>query len=197
MTWPADGSQVSVPPPCPRTWYDPAYPSVAVTGVVAARSCRVTAAVVGGGACDPPPGEAAGEHAVATRATTPKAAQRPRAALVATRISVGGAPAAFADAVAQLDGGRAGGGLDQQVRAGVGRVADLRRIRVDAGDVEHGLPVAIGAGIGPVRYAVRAHAPGEVQHAGHDLRFLGLGGLAQRRAGGLGRPEAGIAEIGR
>src|SRR5689334_10756350 len=100
MTWPADGSQVSVPPPCPRTGYDPAYPSVAVTGVVAARSCRVTAAVAGGGACDPAPGEAAGEHAVATRATTPRAAQRPRAALVATGISVAGAPAAFADAVA-------------------------------------------------------------------------------------------------
>src|SRR6185437_16358186 len=131
MTWPADGSQVSVPPPCPRTGYDPAYPSVAVTGVVAARSCLVTAAVAGGGpACAPAPAAAAGENApachapaapAAITATTPRASQRPCDALVATRISVAGAPATFADAAAQLDGGRTGGGLDQQVRAGAGR----------------------------------------------------------------------------
>ena len=56
ITRPGDGSQVSVPPPCPVTGYEPAYPSVAVTGVVADRSCRVTGAVAGGGAPLPGPG---------------------------------------------------------------------------------------------------------------------------------------------
>src|SRR4029077_3167576 len=135
-------------------------------------SCRVTAAVAGGGACGPAPEEAAGEHAVASRATRPRAAQRD--SLASTRISVTGARAAFADAVAQLDRGRARRGLDQQVRTFVGRVADARRIRVDAGNVENGLAIAIGGGVGPVRYAMGAHAAGEVQQAGHDLRYLGL-----------------------
>jgi len=35
---PGRGSQLSVPPPCPVTVQDPAYPSVAVAGVVADRS---------------------------------------------------------------------------------------------------------------------------------------------------------------
>src|SRR5580693_6916832 len=61
ITCPGGGSQVSVPLPRPVTVQDPAYPSVAVTGVVADRSCRVTAAVAGAGAPWPPdPDEAAG-----------------------------------------------------------------------------------------------------------------------------------------
>ena len=74
ITRPADGSQVSVPPPCPVTVYDPAYPSVAVTGVVADRSCRVTAAVAGAAApCCPDPDEAAGENTPARHAAPPAA----------------------------------------------------------------------------------------------------------------------------
>src|SRR5215469_13351549 len=87
ITCPAGGSQVSVPPPCPVTVKDPAYPSVAVTGVVAVRSCRVTACVAGAGALCPAPDEAAAKNTparhVATAApaattTMPSAAQPPR-----------------------------------------------------------------------------------------------------------------------
>src|SRR4029077_7551080 len=86
ITRPAAGSQVSVPPPCPVTGYESAYPRVAVTGVVADRSCRVTAAVVGAGAPRPVPDEAAGENAppphastapAATAITMPRVAQPP------------------------------------------------------------------------------------------------------------------------
>src|SRR6266702_5494137 len=75
ITCPDFGSRVSVPPPCPRTVQDPAYPSVALTGVVAAISLRATAAVAGGGApCCPAPDEAAGENTPARHAGTPPAA---------------------------------------------------------------------------------------------------------------------------
>src|SRR3984885_13468550 len=88
ITCPADGSQVSVPPPRPVTGKDPAYPSVAFTGVVAVIFSRATAAVAGAGApCCPAPGEAAGENTPAchpatapatTTTTTPRPTQRPR-----------------------------------------------------------------------------------------------------------------------
>ena len=74
ITRPAGGSQVSVPPPCPVTVYGSAYPRVAVTGVVADRSCRVTAAVAGAGAPRPVPDEAAGENTPARHASTAPAA---------------------------------------------------------------------------------------------------------------------------
>src|SRR5580692_4963427 len=67
---PGDGSQVSVPPPWPVTVYEPAYPSVAVTGVTAERSCRITGLVAGGAACCPVPDVAAGEDAPARHAAT-------------------------------------------------------------------------------------------------------------------------------
>src|SRR6185437_10333282 len=87
ITCPAWGSRVSVPPPCPVTVYEPAYPSVAVTGVVADRSSRTTARVAGGGSpCRPDPDEPAGENtpvrhvstAPAATSTTPAATQPPR-----------------------------------------------------------------------------------------------------------------------
>src|SRR5262249_59184905 len=58
ITCPAGGSQVSVPPPCPVTWYDPAYPSVALTGVCADRSSRTTAPVAGAAPAPPAPADA-------------------------------------------------------------------------------------------------------------------------------------------
>src|SRR5215470_14074835 len=68
ITFPADGS---VPPLWLRTVYDPAYPSVPATGVVADRSCRVTAAVAGaGGRCCPAADMTAAENAPARHADT-------------------------------------------------------------------------------------------------------------------------------
>src|SRR5215472_4665444 len=74
ITRPAGGSQVSVPPPCPVTVYDPAYPSVAATGVAADRSSCTTASVAGAAPSPPGPGDAAAENTPARHpATTPAA----------------------------------------------------------------------------------------------------------------------------
>src|SRR5260370_5134333 len=77
ITRPGDGSHVSVPPPCPVTGYEPPYPSVAVTGVTADRSCRVTGLVAGGAPCSPVPDIAAGENAPAPPAAPPPAPPPP------------------------------------------------------------------------------------------------------------------------
>src|SRR5260221_3721981 len=74
ITRPGDGSQVSVPPPCPVTGYESAYPSVAVTGVTADRSCRVAGVVAGGAPCCPVRDVAAREDSPARHAGTAPAA---------------------------------------------------------------------------------------------------------------------------
>src|ERR1700678_174725 len=74
ITCPGDGSDVSVPPPCPLIVYDPAYPKVAFTGVVEERSCLVTALVAGGGAPDPAPDEPRDRNAPAAQAMPAPAA---------------------------------------------------------------------------------------------------------------------------
>ena len=58
---------------------------------------------------------------------------------------------------------------------------------------------AIGSGVGPVRHPVRAHAPGEVQHAGPPLMQRGRASAMCRRrqqllAGLVRRLEPGIAD---
>ena len=65
---PADGSQVSVPPPGPRTVYESAYPKVAVTGTCDDRSSRTTGCVAGGGAPGPVPDESRDRNAPAAHA---------------------------------------------------------------------------------------------------------------------------------
>ena len=111
----------------------------------------------------------------------------------AWRLPVTMAPSPFANTITQLNCCWARGGLDQQVRAFVGRVTDSRRIRVNARYVENRLPIAISSGVGPVRHPVGAHAPGKIQHASRNLWYLGLGRLEQLCAGSLGRLELGSA----
>jgi hypothetical protein len=74
-------------------------------------------------------------------------------------------------------------GLDKQVRAFAGRVADPRRIRVNAWYIELRLAIAASGGVGPVRHPVGAHAPGEIQHAGQNLPRLVMSRPEQLRAG--------------
>src|SRR5260370_13660775 len=45
ITRPADGSHVSVPPPRPLPGHDPAYPTIASPGALAAIACHPSAAV--------------------------------------------------------------------------------------------------------------------------------------------------------
>jgi hypothetical protein len=112
----------------------------------------------------------------------------------AWRLPVTMASSPFANTITQLNCCWARGGLDQQVRAFVGRVTDSRRIRVNARYVENRLPIAISSGVGPVRHPVGAHAPGKIQHASRNLRYLGLGRLEQLCAGSLGGLELGSAD---
>src|SRR5712691_71107 len=92
ITCPADGSQVSVPLPCPRTVNDRAYPSVAASGVVADRSCLVTTAVADVGATRPVPAEADGENTPARHADTAPAASTTMPRAAARRFTVSPSP---------------------------------------------------------------------------------------------------------
>jgi hypothetical protein len=103
------------------------------------------------------------------------------------RLPVTVALPAFAKTITQLNRGWPGSGLDQKLRAFAGRVADPRRIRVNAGYIELRLAIAAGRGVGPVRHPMGAHAPGEIQHAGQNLPRLALSRPEQLRAGSLGR----------
>jgi hypothetical protein len=101
----------------------------------------------------------------------------------AWRLPVTVAAPVFANTGAKLNCGWPRRGLDQQVRAFVGRVTDPRRARVNAGYIELGLAVAASGWVGPVRHAAGAHAPGEIQHAGQNLPRLMLSRPKQLRAG--------------
>src|SRR5215475_1991470 len=82
ITRPVGGSQVSVPPPSPDTGYEPAYPSVAATGVVAAMSSRTTGPVAAAVAAGPLVDAPGADHSSARHATAPPAsttASRPAA----------------------------------------------------------------------------------------------------------------------
>lgn len=100
----------------------------------------------------------------------------------------------FANAIAQNGSVLARSGV-QQVRTPAGLGIHLRRIRVDpAVEIENGLPIAIGGGIGPVVHAVGAHASREIEHAAHRVLHLGVGRLEQGCAGALGRLEPRAAD---
>ena len=80
-------------------------------------------------------------------------------------------------------------------------------------EIESGAPLGTYGGVGPVRYPVRAHTPGESQHFCHRLPHQGLGTVASQHAlperigvecpavageqvlaGAFGRLELGVAD---
>ena len=170
-------------------------------------SCRVTAAVAGGGAPrGPAPARRPGKHPRPPRRHRPGRqhdhdAQRPPSTPAAAGRSVS-LPGRRASArwpasgpaipsgsrpadLTRCSGSPAVACACLQIVLGPG---ELRRARVDAGDVEHGEADSSRGdqvGVGPVRHAVGAHAPGEVvphRRSGQLLRLCTLG-LAGRAAG--------------
>src|SRR5580693_8721710 len=75
--------------------------------------------------------------------------------------------------------------------------SDLRRRRTRHVDIENWSPLRIDGGVGPVRYRVGAHAPGELKPGVHRPLYQGLGtdvGQIALPEGGGGERPAGSRE---